>query len=266
MRFNKPNIARFFVALLALYGCQEAPTRLPATATPTQAPATAWVELGDGIELQPIAPNGNRLAEMVTLRINPRLVRFEAHYRPNAPLSLQGWRETLPDALAFVNANFFAPEYVVLGLLISDGTTYGQAYTERGGTFFEDKSGNVGILENVRQALPTQSWRTAVQAFPMLVYDGLPTYANARDARGSRRTVVGIDNEGRVLLMTTPGIGLGLYPLSQFLPTAELGIQRAFNLDGGRSTMLWIQKTGYGIASFEPVPSVLALYRRADAP
>jgi exopolysaccharide biosynthesis protein len=203
---------------------------------------------------------------MVTLRIDPRRVRFEAHYRPNAPLSLQGWREALPDALAFVNANFFTPEHTVLGLLISDGTRYGQAYIERGGTFYQDASGNVGILENVRQALPSQNWRTAVQAFPMLVYDGAPTYANARDTRGSRRTVIAIDNEGRVLLMATPGIGLGLYPLSQFLPTAELGLVNAFNLDGGRSTMLWIQKTGYGIAPFEPVPSVLALYRRADAP
>ncbi len=256
----------FTVILFSLSGClfspSTPPTRPPSTPTPTQAPASDWQLIANGIELQTIVPNGNRLAEMVTLRINPNSVVFRAHYRRAEPLTLNGWKELLPDALAFVNANFFTPENTVLGLLISDGVGYGQSYVDRGGTFYAESNGRVGIRLNQSEPYRGEAWQTAVQAFPVLVADGLPAYANTRDTRGSRRTIIGIDNEGRILLMSTNGIGLGLYPLSQFLPTAEIGLVRVFNLDGGRSTMLWLQPTNYGIASFEPVPSVLAIYPR----
>jgi exopolysaccharide biosynthesis protein len=71
-----------------------------------------------------------------------------------------------------------------------------------------------------------------------------------------------MDAAGRVIIMVTTGFGMGLYSLSQYLPTTDLGLVNAFNLDGGGSSMLYVAANDYQILSFDPVPAVLAVYPR----
>jgi uncharacterized protein YigE (DUF2233 family) len=160
-----------------------------------------------------------------------------------------------------VNVNFFTPEHTILGLLFSDGTRYGQSYTDRGGTFFV-QNGAVGLRSNLEQPYSGENFEQAIQAFPMLVLRGTQAYSNARDLRPSRRTVIGIDSAGRVILLATPGFGIGLYDLSAYLPTTDLQLVTALNLDGGGSTMMRVQAADYTLRSLDPVPAVLAVYAR----
>lgn len=262
------QIVLFALLLCCAGGCLHtgplAPTAVPApTPTPTPAPAAApgWRMIAPGLAQRTYIPGENRLAALVALRIDPSQYTFRAHYRPADPLTLAQWRTALPEAVAIVNANFFDPEFRLLGLLVSDGTVYGQPYVGRGG-MFAVQDGVPSVRSNTRQPYHGEPLEQAVQAFPMLVLDGEQAFTDARQTRPARRTVVGQDAQGRIVLMATPGIGLGLYDLSAYLPTTDLNLVNAFNLDGGGSTMMWIAPSDYTLRSFDPVPAVLAVYSR----
>jgi hypothetical protein len=217
-----------------------------------------------GLEQRTYVPDGNALAQLVVLRIDPAYYTFRAHYRPGDALNLDQWRETLPDAAVIINANFFSPAEIIQGLLVSDGISYGQTFTDRGGMFLV-LNGAPRVRSNLLEPYWGEPLEQAVQGFPMLVTNGQT--AEIRDAsnRTSRRTAVGQDSQGRIILMATPLLGLGLLDLSAYLPTTDLGLVYAFNLDGGGSTMLSIRAPGhrdYTLPAFDAVPAVLAAYPR----
>ncbi|QPC84987.1 phosphodiester glycosidase family protein [Phototrophicus methaneseepsis] len=247
-----------------LIGCTSLGQALTPNATTeaTQTPE-GWHQIAPGVEQRVYIPNGNALAQFITFRLDPQQVTFRVHYQSGEPMTLQRWRDALPDADLFINANFFTPENVALGLVVSDGVTYSQSYTDRGGTF--------GILDdvpvvrsNVYQPYQGESYQQAIQGFPMLVMDGQQAFTDTRYPERSRRTVIGIDEQGAIIVMATPGLGLSLSDLSAYLPTTDLGLVTAFNLDGGRSTLMYAPSADVFLPSFDPVPAILAVYLRDD--
>lgn len=258
-----------FIALLLVCAACNAPLpSAPVSANATISPVTLaaptpmpddWATIAPGLQQRTVIPNASALAQMISLRIDPDLLTFRVHYAPGMARSLAQWQEALPDAQVIVNANFFTPEHTILGMLVSDGSVYGSSYRDRGG-MFSLRGGVPRIQSLIREPYQGEALEQAVQAFPMLVLDGSSAYTNARDVRASRRTVIGMDRSGHVILMATPGIGLGLYDLSAWLPEAGLDLVSAFNLDGGGSTMMGILTTGYMLNSIDAVPAVLAAY------
>ncbi|MFQ3658775.1 MAG: phosphodiester glycosidase family protein [Anaerolineae bacterium] len=235
------------------------PTEQPtAPANPQNAD---WQQLAAGIEVRTITPLQSALAQMVVVRLDPALVQFRVHYRPGEPRLIGQWQTELPNAAVIVNANFFTPEHLITGLLVSDGQTFGRSFIDRGG-MFSIQNGQPVIQSLISQPYDGRPLEQAIQAFPVLVHQRAAAYPRVSDTRASRRTVIGMDSQGRVLLMATPGIGLGLYDLSQYLASADLDLVSAFNLDGGRSTMMAIAASRYVINSFDAVPAVLAVYPR----
>lgn len=254
--------------LVCLVGCnlagasQASPTPRPA-ATPTPIPPPTvepgWEGVAPGLAMRTYRTQ-NVFTQFRAVRIDPAQHRFVAHYHAGQPRTLAAWQAALPDALVIINANFFTPENRVLGLLVSDGQVYGQAYTDRGGMFAVATDGQVRVTSNIAEPYRGQPLAQAVQAFPMLVEAGVAAYT--RPGTPSRRTVIGQDAQGRIVLMVTPTLGPSLAELSAYLPTTDLGLVNAFNLDGGGSTMLAVQPAGYTLSSLDPVPAVLAVYAR----
>lgn len=238
---------------------EPAPTEQPTT--PANPHNADWQQIAPGVEVRTITPPQAALAQMVVVRLDPTLVQFRVHYRPGEPRLIGQWQAELPDAAVIVNANFFTPEHLITGMLVSDGQTFGRSFTDRGG-MFSIQNGQPVIQSLIAQPYDGRPLEQAVQAFPVLVHERTAAYQRATDTRASRRTVIGMDSQGRVLLMATPGIGLGLYDLSQYLASTDLDLVTAFNLDGGRSTMMAIAATRYIINSFDAVPAVLAVYPR----
>lgn len=245
-----------------LFGCNltdTTQTSVPPIA-PTNTPVPdGWQTLAPGLERRSYLAEEGFLFEVV--RIDPNQYTFRAHYHPGQPLRLDDWVTELGSAAVIINANFFSPENTILGLLISDGIAYGQSFTDRGGTFFV-QGGTVGIRSNINQPYQGEPYEQAIQAFPMLVYEGQAAYSNSRDIAPSRRTIIGQDIQGRVLLIVTPAFGPGLYALSQYLVTTDMGLVDAFNLDGGGSTLMYRSVDNYTLRSLDPVPAVLAIYPR----
>lgn len=237
-----------------------APTETPAIAEP---PVSDWEPLVPGLERRTLQPDAASISsQIVVVRVDPNQFRFRAHYRPGEPLRTSEWAELLPDASVIVNANFFDPENRVLGLLVADGVVYGNSYSDRGGTFVV-QDGVARLRSNLREPYQGEALEQAVQAFPMLVLDGLAAFQSDRQEFPSRRTVVAQDDQGRILLMATPFFGMTLESLSSYLAGAGLGIQTALNLDGGGSTLMVLGvgvEREFAVASFDAVPAVLAVY------
>ncbi|MBI5671350.1 MAG: phosphodiester glycosidase family protein [Chloroflexi bacterium] len=256
-----------FLCLLLVSGCTLLATPTPTpTPLPTPTPAAdGWETLAPGLERRVYLPDeANLLSQIIILRVNPAQYTFRAHYRPGNPLTLLQWRAELPEATIFINANFFTPEFEILGLLVSDGAVYGQSYAGYGGTFAVE-NGLPGVWSNATRPYQGEALEQAVQGFPMLVADSQPAYHNPDPDRATRRTFVGQDSQGRIILGVTPLLGLTLVELSAFLPTTDLGLVNAVNLDGGGSTMLSLLAPGvpeYRLISLDPVPAVLAVYAR----
>ena len=248
-------------------GCSlSIPVPVVPTVTPEPAPANVagWVALAPGMERRTYVPKPNNvLTQLTVVRIDPASFTFRAHYRPAAGLSLSGWRDALPGASAFVNANFFDPQGMAIGLVVSDGVASGQTLSGRGG-MFQITGGLPRVRSLIAEPYNGEPLEQAVQAFPMLVVDGQASYNNLSDTDVSRRTVVAQDSSGRILLMSTSLLGLTLAELSTFLASSDMGIVHALNLDGGGSSLLYV---GTGnpptqITSFDAVPVVLAVYPR----
>jgi hypothetical protein len=225
-----------------------------------------WELLAPGLERRILRPGvAYPLTQLVVLRFDPQQYSFSAHYRPGAPLSLNGWRDALPGALAFVNANYFDPQHRALGLVVADGVAYGQPYQKFGG-MLQVLNGIVRVRSTMLEPYDGEPLDQAVQAFPMLIVDGQAAFRNREGDRISRRTVVGQDRENRILLITTSSLtGMRLVDLSAYLATTGLQLVNAVNLDGGGSTLLALDIPGqapYQISSFDPVPTVLAVYPR----
>ncbi|MDX1993785.1 MAG: phosphodiester glycosidase family protein [bacterium] len=233
------------------------PTDLPATA----APVSGWQELLPGLEQRIDSPNDNFFAQIVLLRIDPAQFAFRVHYRPGAPLRLDEWQAELPGTVAFVNANFFSPQAEIEGLLIADGLIYGESFRDRGG-LFGVQNGIPFVRSNITMPYLGEPLEQAVQAFPVLIENGVQAYTSSAPDRTTRRTAIGQDNLGRIVLMATPLTGMTLVELSAYLASSDLGLVNAFNLDGGGSTMMAVAPGDYRLSSLDAVPAVLAVYPR----
>jgi exopolysaccharide biosynthesis protein len=257
----------FTLTALLLGGCfsfalQPIATPLP---PPTSTPNTGWQTIAPGLERRNYDPDPlNPITRMVALRIDPTQYSFRTHYQPGQAHSTTEWAMALPQAVAFVNANFFDQADEVLGLLVTDGVVYGHSYMDRGGTFLV-QNGQPRIRANQREPYQGEPLEQAVQAFPMLVLDSLAAFTDTIQDRSTRRTIVAQDSSGRIILLATPVLGLTLRDLSAYLPTTDMNIMTAFNLDGGRSTMMVINIDGTSetvVGSIDSVPAVLVVYPR----
>ncbi len=239
-------------------------TAAPPAVVSSEPTASAWTTLAAGLEQRLYNPQpDNPLAQLYVLRIDPARYIFRAHYRPGNPQTLSAWRLALPDAAVIVNGNFFDESDQALGLVVADGVPYGSSFQGFGG-LFQVQNGQPRVRSTIREPYDgSEVLEQAVQAFPMLVLDGTATYER-EDNDISRRTIIAQDRQGRVLLMVTPLVGLSLPALSAYLPTTDMALSAALNLDGGRSTMLSLQagSASYTLRSFDTVPTVLAIYPR----
>lgn len=231
------------------------------TTSPLMPPSDldSWRTVAPGLEFRIYLPEGQPTGLIAALRIDPTQYAFRVHYRPGDPQYMGQWREQLQGAAAFINTNFFDPEFRALGLVVADGVVHGNAFTSRGGLFaIQD---NLPLIRsNVHEPYAGEPYAQAVQGFPMLILDGQVNFTDTTGDRNTRRTAIGIDSQGRVVLLATPGLGLRLAEFAAFLAETDLGLTQAFNLDGGGSTMMVVPSADFILPSLDSVPTVLAVY------
>lgn len=147
-------------------------------------------------------------------------------------------------AIAGVNGGFFHPDFSTLGLMIADGRTIGQFMRSSLVSGAMVVIGQEPYLVWNPEFLGEKGVTQMVQAGPRLVDSGqpLPTLNRTKFAA---RTFIATDGQrmwalGTVRSTTLAGLG-ELLASDGLLPGMQ--VQRALNLDGGRSTALYVRQT-----------------------
>lgn len=232
---------------------------------PTQTVSAEWETILPGYELRTMRfqPEGiNFPVEAVLVRLDPALIDLRVHYDSVYPLTVSQWRGRT-DAPLVINGGFFMPDNRALGLLFADGEPYGSSFDLHGG-MLSVVEGQIGIRAlSEFPYLPSETFDQAIQGRPMLLFPGGAPADFELSGDLSRRTAVGLDGAGRLLLMVINYGAVSLYDLRDWLAGEdELDLDIAFNLDGGGSTGLAIKtdQRSLVIDSWTPVPSVIAIY------
>ena len=165
--------------------------------------------------------------------------------QPNGPGSTYATSQSVAksqNSLLAINAGFFTPEGAPLGLVVSGGKTSGgwnSASSLGNGIFRESKSGNVSITRRSTRSSVSAS-RELIQAGPLLIDNG-KSISGLNATKPAVRSIIISDGGsrwwiGKTSSCTLAALGKALASASP----ASWKIDDALNLDGGRSTDLYI--------------------------
>jgi YD repeat-containing protein len=234
-------------------------TLIPPSPAPTGTPTdSGWSAIAPGLERRelgiPLAPWPAQ--RLIIFRADPAAFTLRVLYTPGFPSFVSAWDR---DARLVFNGGFFDENDAALGLLVSDGRAYGQTYAGFGGMLSVNTLGALSLRSLAAEPVgPNEAFAQAVQCFPLLVRPDGGRYTD-EDDQHARRTAVGWDAAGRLLVLVAPDGGFTLAGLAAWLQASDLGLTLALNLDGGGSTGYYAG-AGDQIDSLTPVPAVIALY------
>ena len=246
-----------------------APVPSPSRSGPAEtSPDTGWSRIRPGLErrLIRIYNEQNAQVEVVHIwRLDQKYFRLDVAYSAQ-PKSLETWQsETSADLV--VNGGFFSIEneqYFPNGLTIVNGQATGRSFEGFGGMLAIDREG-AEIRWLVDQPYDAaEPLQAALQAFPILVKPGgeLGFGAERENYAKARRTVIGQDRAGRILLIVTPQGYFTLHQLSVYLTESDLDLEVALNLDGGGSTGILVADPRDIIPSRVLLPFVILVHSR----
>ena len=209
-----------------------------------------------------LAEIGERPSETIyILRLEPAQFDFRIGYQPGQPLPLAAWQAN-SEALIVVNGGFFTEEFTATGLIVVDGASSGVSYDDFAGMLAITECGPEIRWLGQRPYSADEPLRYALQSFPLLVEPGgLLGYSN-EDGSPARRTVIGIDDDGRFLIILTRQSRFTLGQLSRWLTNSDLGLDIALNLDGGPSSGLILSDPHQELLPFSPLPAVITIHPR----
>lgn len=246
-------------------------TFVPALDVPPTFDADAsagWNQIRPGLERRviPVHDNQNRQVETVYVwRLDQAAFRLDVAYN-GTPKSLETWQQET-NAFMVVNGGYYSINndwYTPDGLTIMNGEAYGRSFNGFGGMLAIDESRAElrWLVEKPYQA--GEALRAALQAFPILVEPGgkLGFGAERENHASARRTVIGQDNNGRILFIVAPQGYFTLHQMSVFLTQSDLNLDIAINLDGGGSTGILVADPREIIPPTRLIPFVILAYAR----
>lgn len=225
-----------------------------------------WYSGAPGVEVryEDWKSSGNNEDTVTIVRFDLHHIKLSVAYQPSQPLSMSEWMQK-EHATAIINGGYFDNQNNATALAISNGQSFGTSYNGFGGMLSVDNNGHID-LRSLRQHPydpNNDQLQQATQSSPMLVLNGKATQFNA-DAAGSRRSIVAIDKQGRLLFIASPSAAFSLGELEDLLVNSDLSIDRALNLDGGASTGLYLNTKNQQVTidAFTNLPLVVIVKAR----
>jgi hypothetical protein len=232
------------------------------------APDREWSQLQPGLErrvIQIYDDQNQPVESLYVWRLDQKYFRMDVAY-DETPKSLQTWQEETNAAMV-LNGGYFSIEnekYVPDGLTIVKGEASGSSFEGYGGMLavHQDRAELRWLVQ--RPYHSDEPLQAALQSFPMLVQPGrrLGFPADREDYARARRTVIGQDKKGRILLLVAPEGYFTLHQLSLYLTESDLNLDVALNLDGGGSTGILVASPSEIIPSDRPLPFVILVFPR----
>lgn len=222
----------------------------PVISTGTATPQlNRWYASNNGIEIRYENWKSGSDADTVTItRFDPRTISLSVAYQPNQPLSMSAWMQQ-EHAEAIINGGYFDSNDHATALVVSNGHASGESYSGFGGMLSVNAQGSMTLRSLAEQPYDPDhdQIQQAVQSSPVLVLHGKATVFSSDDT-GSRRSVVAMDRQGRLLFIASPNSAFSLGELSRLLVSSDLSIETALNLDGGASTGLYVNASSQHVA------------------
>lgn len=247
-------------------------TLLPTvTTTPSPTPLipdTGWELLQPGLERRKINlfdDKGQLVEYLYILRLDPSHFQFDVAYH-QVPQTLDAWQAET-DALIVVNGGYFRQQeevYIPTGLTVVNGEAIGSSYDDFAGMLVVTNDGPELRWLAQTPYDPNEPLKAALQSFPLLVKPGgeLGFPAEYEDNRQARRTAIGQDKKGRILLIVTTQGYFTLHQFSKYLTRSKFDLDIAINLDGGKSSGLLLANPLEKVSELTLLPIVITIYSR----
>lgn len=228
--------------------------------------AASYQTLMEGLEYgtHSLSPGS---AKLHLLRVDPK--RFEVkpilatEFKKPAmsakQMTLQG------KALAVLNANFFDPQKKPLGLVLINSKVRNPIHPTRWWASWVT-NGRTSKIQKIFSPAALKGYQQGIQAGPRLVIAGHPPRLKEES---SAKSALGIDSQGRLLLMATEG-SVSIRQLAKALATpvkqGGLGLPNALNLDGGSSTQFYIKVSNFefSLPGLVKVPVGLGVFKKSN--
>lgn len=210
--------------------------------------------VAEGVEYRQVLLEKPRPITVMQLRCEPAKVRFQiikASDGGNSPTATAREMVIRHHLLAAVNSSYFGTSNEILGYAERHGEVLNGGVASGGlfsAFFFWD-----GVKAGLRrrgESLDDLSRKIPVlfQCGPRLVWDSRPV-EGLHSGHKAARSCLALDKEGRVVLVALGGlsrVSLSELPsiLSAPVERGGVGALRAINLDGGKSTQLFLLKKG----------------------
>ena len=256
--------------VLPLAGCDIFPTVTvnitPATTSSNGTQLNVWNSVATGVEVRYEdwkIPGGDD--DTVTIvRFDTHKIKLSVGYQPGQPMAMNDWMQ-LEHPLAIINGGYFDQQFNATALVVSNGKVSGESYTGFGGMLAVNTRGALSLRSLHQQPYDPNSEQLeqATQSSPMLMLGGKRTQFSA-DASQTRRSVVAMDKQGRLLFIVSPDQIFSLDELADQLVSSDLSIEVALNLDGGSSTGLYVNGGSPQVAidSLAKLPLVIIVKAR----
>jgi uncharacterized protein YigE (DUF2233 family) len=244
------------ILLLVLYSAgqvfSQAPKRANVGATLAITDSGAWKPIQRGVEFrkltmertEPAYPLELKLLRLDSQFIVPRVLHAEQFQLKSANAKLFAEKT---GAIAAINANYFDEKGRPLAYLKTADREINRAVSKHGlytGVFGLGESGP--FVTHRDEFQPAQA-REALQSGPLLLHRSLSMELLSGLGRYARRSVIGMDKEGRLLIAIGDAVigGLSFAELQELFvqPKWQMNAVELLNLDGGGSTQLFV-KTG----------------------
>jgi len=251
------------------------PARLKNSPTLAVSGLGSWKTVQNGIEFRKIAlerSEPNQAIDFKVLRFDtrwviPRVIRSSQFQLKGANVKMLAEKS---GAIAAINANYFDEKGQPLGFLKADAQEINRTVSKSSllSGIFGMRSLSPFIVH--RDGFQSPQADEALQSGPLLLNRGATLEVTRGAGRYSRRSVIGIDQDNRLLIAVTDSIlgGLSWVELQELFSAPQWQLQATdlLNLDGGGSAQLYVKTANFEemIAGTAEVPVAIGFFKKPN--
>lgn len=269
------TLALVLLALFDRTALLQAQARLPVSGTLSVIDQGAWRAVHKGVEQRKLALSRSE----PNYQLEVKLLRFEPQWIMARLLTSGDFQMKSATAKSFVeksgafaaiNANYFDERGRPLAYLKTASQEINRAVSKHAlyTGVFAVIDGNPTVTHR-DDFTPAQA-SAALQSGPLLLNRGAPVETMRGLGRYARRSVIGIDKDGRMIIAVTDAVlgGLSFVELQELFsnPKWQLNTPDLLNLDGGGSSQLYFKsgKLEESVAGTSEVPVAIGFFVKVN--
>jgi len=251
------------------------PARLKSSPTLSVTDAGTWRSVQKGVEFRSVTLERSEPYQLILLKIVrfdtrsivPRVIRSFQYQLKGSDVKSLAQRS---GAVAAINANYFDEQGKPLGFL---KTQAGEVIPTISNSSLY--TGIFGVKDQLpfiahRDNFSPQQADEGLQAGPLLLLKGVALSVTRGAGRQSRRSLIGLDRDQRLIIAVTDSFlgGLTWTELQEFFASAQWRVDAMdlLNLDGGGSAQLYVRGAQFEehVAGAADIPVAIGFFQKSN--